>query len=144
MNNHNPLENLEEHFKKINYYSEEYNYCFECSTIQNNYFGAIGAIISIKKNKNIMGYLLNKTEKGICLIPIVADTLTKNKVDLEHFIFIEDKEIENVIIKNEDFTFKKINIALKDKTKFILKTPKKIRNIAYHEINLNKFIDSYK
>jgi len=32
------------------------------------------------KTKKVMGYLVNQTEEGICLIPIVSDTLTKNKV----------------------------------------------------------------
>lgn len=137
------LENLEKYFKGVNCYGE-YNYCFSCSTMQYNMFGAIGALISIKKNKKIMGYLLNKNEKGICLIPIVAETLNRNKIDVEGFIFINNDEIDKVIIKNEELGFKMIKILLKDKTKYVLKTPKKVIKKDYHKINLDKFIELYK
>lgn len=91
-----------------------------------------------------MGYLFNQNDKGICLIPIIADTLSRNKVDIENYIFIKNEDIEKVYIKNEDFIFKKIKIVLKDKSKYIIKTSKKIKNINYHENNLNKFIEMYK
>lgn len=140
----NILENLEEYFKRVNCYGK-YNYCFTCqmdSSILPILFGIVGAVIEIRKNKKIMGYLFNKFDKGICLIPIVGDTLTKNKIDIDNYIFIKEDEIEKIIIKNEDFIFKKIKIILKDKKKYIMKTPKKIKNINYHEENLNKFINS--
>lgn len=139
----NALENLEEYFKKVNCYGKE-NCCFTTSTMQMTQFGIVGALISMKKNKNIMGYLLNKNENGICLIPIIADTLTKNKIDLDNYIFIKNEEIDKVIIKNEEIGFKKIKILLKDKSKYILKTPKKILNADYHKKNLENFIEMYK
>ena len=142
MKDFDTLEKLEEYFKKVNCYGKE-NCCFTCSTIQNTQFGLVGALISIKKNKNVMGYLLNKNENGICLIPIVTDTFTKNKVDLEHYIFIKNEEIDQVIIKNEEIGFKKIKIILKDKTKYVFKTSKKIKNVEYHKTNLDKFIEQY-
>lgn len=139
----NKLENIEEYFKKINCYGN-YNYCFICNTIQSNLFGAIGALISIKKNNNIMGYLLNKNDKGICLIPIIAETLSKNKISLDNYIFINEEEIAEVIIKNEEIGFKKIKIVLKNQTKYVLKTPKRVIKRDYHKINLDKFIEIYK
>lgn len=143
MKDFNTLENLEEYFKKVNCYGDD-NCCFTCSTMQITQFGIIGALISVKKNKKVMGYLLNKNENGICLIPIVMDTFTKNKVDLDNYIFIKDVDIEKVTIKNEEIGFKKIKIELKDKTKYVLKTPKKIINVDYHKINLDRFIEMYK
>lgn len=144
MNDYDTLEKVEEYFKKVNCYGEKYNYCFGCGTIQNMYFGVLGVLISNKINKNIMGYLLNKNEKGICLIPIVIDTFTKNKIEIDNYIFIPDNDIDKVVIKNEDISFKRIKIILKDKTKYILKTPKKIKNVDYHTDNLNKFMGIYK
>lgn len=137
------LENLEEYFKKVNCYGE-YNYCFTTNSMINNMFGAIGALISIKKNKNVMGYLLNKNDKGICLIPIIAETINKNKIDIDNYIFIKEEEIDRVTIKNEEIGFKKIIILLKDKTKYVLKTPKKVIKREYHKVNLDKFIEFYK
>lgn len=142
MNDFNTLDKLEEYFKKVNCYGKD-NCCFTCSTMQITQFGMIGAIVGIKKNKGVMGYLLNKNENGICLIPIIMDTITKNKVDLDNYIFIKEEEIEKVVIKNEEIGFKKIKILLKDKSKYILKTSKKIINVDYHKINLDKFIKMY-
>lgn len=143
MDDINNVETLEEYFKKVNCYGE-YNYCFVCNTIQSSIFGVVGVLIALKRNKNVMGYLLNKNNYGICLIPIIADTLTKNKIDVNHSIFIKEEEIDKVVIKNEEIGFKKIKILLKDKTKYILKTPKKVIKRDYHKINLDKFIEIYK
>lgn len=142
----NTLENLEEYFKKVNCYGE-YNYCFTCQMEQSILpilFGAVGAIIEMKRNKNVMGYLFNKFDKGICLIPIVSDTLTKNKVDIDNYIFIDNNDIEKVIAKNEDIVYKKIKIILKNKKRYTMRTLKKIKNIEYHEINLNNFLSMCK
>lgn len=137
---------VEKYFKKVNCYGE-YNYCFTCQIEQSvlpMLFGAVGALIENIRNKKVMGYLFNKFDKGICLIPIVVDTLTKNKIDIDNYIFIANDDIEKVIIKNEDIVFKKIKIILKNKTKYTMRTTKKIKNIEYHETNLNKFIEMYK
>lgn len=143
MNDLNTLEKLEEYFKQVNCYGKE-NCCFVCSTIQSTQFGLVGAIISMKKNRKIMGYLLNKNENGICLIPIIAATMTKNKIDKNNYIFIKNEEIDKVIIKNEEIGFKRIKIILKDENKYILKAAKKIINVNYHKENLDKFIEIYK
>lgn len=144
MNDYNTLEKIEEYFKKVDCYGKKYNYCFGCGTIQNNYFGAIGTLISIKKNKNILGYLLNKNENGICLIPMLTDTLTKNKIDLDNYIFLPNEIISEVTIKNEFPFLKKIKITLRDGTKYSLRTSRRIVNVDYHKINLDKFIETYK
>lgn len=143
MDDFKTLDKLEEYFKKVNCYGKE-NCCFTCSTRQNYMFGIIGVLISMKKNKNVMGYLLNKNENGICLIPIVAETMSKNKIDLDNYVFIKNEDIDQVIIKNEDIGFKQIKIILKDKSKYILKASKKIINVDYHKINLDRFIEMYK
>lgn len=141
------LEKLEEYFKKVNCYGND-NCCFICNTMPSSLFlsmfGALGGVISVKKNKNVMGYLLNKNENGICLIPIVVDTITKNKVDIDNYIFIKNEDIEKVIIKNEEIGFKKITIILKDKTKYVLKVSKRIIKLDYHKENLDRFIEMYK
>lgn len=142
MNEINTLEKIENIFKDINCYGE-YNYCFSCSTIQNTQFGLLGVLISNKINKNIMGYLLNQTDKGIALIPIVKDTLTKNKLDIDNFTFIKQEDIKTVKFKNENFVYKNIIIILKDNKKIKMQTLKKNKNIEYHEQNLNKFIKFY-
>ncbi len=145
MEDFNTVEKLEEYFKKVNCYGK-YNYCFTCQMEQSILpvlFGAIGGIIAGIKNKNVTGYLFNQFDKGICLIPIVTDTLTKNKVDKDNYIFISNDDIEKVSIKNEDFVFKKIKIILKNKTTYRMKTTKRIKNIEYHETNLNNFIKMY-
>ena len=139
-------EKIEESLKEINCYGE-YNYYFTCQVEQSilpMLFGIVGALIAAAKNNNIMGYIFNKTDKGICLIPIVVDKVNKNKIDLENYIFIKEEDIEKVVIKNEDITFKNIKIVLKDKTKYKMRTSKKIKNIDYHEENLNKVIEIYK
>lgn len=110
MKDFDTLEKLEDYFKKVNCYGNE-NCCFICSTKPSSVFlsmfGALGGWLSVKKNKNVMGYLLNKNENGICLIPIVIDTMTKNKVDLDNYIFIRNEDIVKVSIKNEEIGFKK-------------------------------------
>jgi len=112
--------------------------------MQTPIFGIVGALISMKINKKIMGYLLNKNENGICLIPIVVDTLNRNKIDIENYIFLKNEDIAQVIIKNEAIGFKQIRIILKDRTKYIMKTPTKIHNVDYHKVNLDKFVEMNK
>lgn len=145
MDNFKELANLEKYFKNVNCYGN-YNYCFTCQLESSVLlmFGVVGALIEMKKNKKVMGYLFNQTDTGICLIPIIADTLTKNKIDQENYQFIKQDDIAKVIIKNEDFVFKKIKIILKNQKKIVLKTSNKLKGAPYHENNLNKFIELYK
>ena len=146
MDDLNTLEKIENYFKKVNCYGK-YNYCFSCQkepSLLPIIFGVAGAVASIIKDNKVVGYLFNQNDQWICLIPIVVDTMTKNKIAIEKYVFIKQEDIEKIIIKNEDIKFKKIKIVLKDKTKFVMRTSKKIKNIDYHENNLNKFIGLYK
>lgn len=147
MNECDTSEKLEEYFKKVDCYGKE-NCYFICNTMPSSLFlgmfGTLGGLVSVKKNKNVMGYLLNQNENGICLIPIVAETMTKNRIDVDHYIWIENENIEKITIKNEDIGFKKITIRLKDKTKYALKVSKRIIHLDYHKVNLDKFIEMYK
>lgn len=136
---------LEDHFKKAGAYGT-YNYCFSTqieSSLLPSLFGAVGGVAEVMKNKKVMGYLLNQYDQGICLIPVVADTLTKNKIDDENPIIINQDKIDKVVIKN-DLNGYLIRITLKDKTKYRLRTLKKIKKVPYHEKNLNQFIKIYK
>lgn len=140
------LEKLEAYFKEVNGYGKE-NCCFLANTIPSSIllamFGALGGYLATKKNKNVMGYLCNRNENGFCLIPIVSDTLTKNKVAIEQAIFLKHEEIEKVTLKNEDIGFKKITIRLKDKNKYVLKVAKKIVKLDYQKKNLDRLIEMY-
>ena len=140
MDDFNTLEKIEEYLKQANCYGE-YNYCFTAQpedTIGDAIlmcFGAIGgAIMGAKKSKRTIGYILNKNEKGIGIIPIEK---------IQKALFLNNEDIEKVKIKY-DTIGKLIKIKMKDKTKYRFKTAIKIKNIDYHEINLKKFIESYK
>ena len=95
------------------------------------------------RRKNISGYLLNQTEKGICLIPINAE-FRKNTIDIEHYIIINQNDIKEVKIKSQEILYIKIQILLKDGTKYIMTTNKKIRSMPMHGENVAKFVKIYK
>lgn len=142
----NKLTELEEYFKSVNCYGK-YNNCFTCQTdwsILPSMFGLMGlVIVSIadKNNKGISGYLVNQFDRGICLIPVIYDTLYhENKIDIDNYIFIPTYDIKKISVKNEDFVYKRIKIILNNKTKYSIKTINKTKNADFHEINLNKFI----
>lgn len=148
MDEFNTLEKIEECLKKSNCYGE-YNYCFTVQpedTISDAILmslGAIGgAILGAKKSKGTIGYILNKNEKGIAVIPI-EKVKGKQKVAIEKALFLNNDDIDKVKVKR-DTIGKLIKIKMKDKTKYGFKTARKIKNIDYHEINLNKFIESYR
>lgn len=52
-------------------------------------FGAVGAMAEIKRNKGVQGYLVNKNEQGIVLIPIVTQGMWKTRADLENYVVLE-------------------------------------------------------
>lgn len=148
MNEFDTLEKLEKYLKQANFYGK-YNYCF---TVQPEdkigdailmSFGAIGgAILGAKKSKGTIGYILNKNENGIGIIPIEKDD-RKQKVVIEKSLFLKNEDIDKVKIKY-DTIGKLIRIKMKDKTKYGFKTARAIKNIDYHKVNLDKFIESYK
>lgn len=70
------LEKIEEYLKRADCYGD-YNYCFvvqpedTVSDVILMCFGAIGgAIAGVRKATGTIGYIFNKNEKGIGLIPI--------------------------------------------------------------------------
>lgn len=144
------LENVENLFKRINRFGNEYNYCFgtfippSLLSISLMSIGAVGGIIeATRKKKNINGYIVNKNERQICLIPLVIDDNKVMQIDIDGFIDIKPEEIKSIKIKNEDFAYKVITIILNDKTKYLMKTAKKIKGFDYHKDNLKKFIEIY-
>ncbi len=148
MDEFNTIKKIEEYLKQANCYGE-YNYCFTVQpedTIADAIlmcFGAIGgAIAGARKSKGTIGYILNKNEKGIGIIPI--ERIGKEqKVALTKTILLKNEDIDKVSIKY-DTIGKLIRIKMKDKSKYGFKTARKIKNVDYHETNLNKFIESYK
>lgn len=65
------------------------------------------------------------------------------QIDIDKFIDIRPEDIKSIKIKNEDFIYKVITITLNDKTKYVMKTAKKIKGADYHKDNLKKFIEIY-
>lgn len=148
MDEFNTLEKIEEYLKQADFYGK-YNYCFTVQpedTIADAIlmcFGLVGgAIAGARKSKGTIGYILNKNENGIGIIPIEKIKKEQNVV-LSKAIFLKNEDVEKVSIKY-DTMGKLIRIKMKDKTKYGFKTARKIKNVDYHEINLNKFIESYK
>lgn len=74
------------------------------------------------KRKNIIGYFLNKNEKGICLIPMILGNNKTLQIDIDNYISINENEIRKIKIKNEDIVYKAITIILNNHTKYNLKT----------------------
>lgn len=144
------LENVENLFKRIKRFGNEYNYCFgtfippSLSSITLSSMGIVGGIIEATRQKNkVTGYIVNKNEKEICLIPLVIDDNRVMQIDIDGFIDIKPEDIKSIKIKNEDFVYKVITIILNDKTKYVMKTAKKIKGFDYHKDNLKKFIEIY-
>ncbi len=148
MDHFDTLEKLEEYIKQANFYGT-YNYCFTVQpedTIKDAvlmFLGAIGgAIAGARRSKGTIGYILNKNENGIGIIPI-ENVQKEESIVLEKAFFLKNEDIDQVKIKY-DTIGKLIKIKMKDKTKYGFKTARAIKNIDYHKENLDKFIDSYK
>lgn len=143
---YNNLENVENLFKRINRFGNEYNYCFGCfvpPSLLPMTLGAIGGIIETSKRKNITGYFVNKNKEGICLIPLIVDDNKIIQIDIDGYIDIKSEKIKSVKIRSEDFIYKRITITLNDETKYIMMSAKKIKGANYHKTNLNSFIQAY-
>lgn len=150
MNHFDTLEKLTAYLKQANCYGE-YNYCFTAqkqekvnSALMGIFGGALGGIVAHKLNESkTIGYILNKNEKEIAILPIIGDI--KNPiVDIDNILFLNNDNIDKVIIKKDGFNFKIIKIFLKNQEEFSFRTANKIKNIDYHEMNLNNFIECYK
>lgn len=150
MDNFDTLEKLIAYLKQANCYGE-YNYCFTAqkqekvnSALMGIFGGALGGAVAHKLNDSkAIGYILNKNEKGIAILPIIGDI--KNPIeDVDNLLFLNDEDIDKVVIKKDGFSFKIIKIVLKNKEEYSFRMANKIKNIDYHETNLNKFIEYYK
>lgn len=150
MDNFNTLEKLIAYLKQANCYGE-YNYCFTAqkqekvnSALMGIFGGALGGAVAHKLNDSkAIGYILNKNENGIAILPIIGDI--KNPiVDIDNMLFLNNEDIDKVVIKKDGFSFKIIKIVLKNKEEYSFRMANKIKNIDYHEANLNKFIECYK
>ena len=84
------LENVENLFKRINRFGNEYNYCFSTFKPQSALpiaLGAVGGLIEVAKQKNnISGYFVNKNENEICLIPVILDDHRVMQIDINGVI----------------------------------------------------------
>lgn len=150
MDNFDTLEKLIAYLKQANCYGK-YNYCFTAqkqekvnSALMGIFGGALGGAIAHKLNDNkAIGYILNKNEKGIAILPIIGDI--KNPiVDVDNLLFLNNEDIDKVVIKKDGFSFKIIKIVLKNKEEYSFRMANKIKNIDYHEENLIHFIECYK
>lgn len=150
MDNFDTLEKLIAYLKQANCYGE-YNYCFTAqkqekvnSALMGIFGGALGGAVAHKLNDSkAIGYILNKNENGIAILPIIGDI--KNPiVDIDNMLFFNNNDIDKIIIKKDGFSFKIVKIILKNKEEFSFRMANKIKNIDYHEVNLNKFIECYK
>lgn len=141
------LENVENLFKRINRFGNEYNYCFGTFIPPSALpivLGAVGGLIEAARQKNnVSGYFVNKNEREICLIPVITDDNRVMQIDIDGYIDIKPEDIRNIKIKNEDFIYKRITITLNDKTKYVMTTAKKIKGSDYHKENVKKFIEMY-
>lgn len=141
------LENVENLFKRINRFGNEYNYYFGTFKPQSPLpiaLGAVGGLIEAARQKNnVSGYFINKNEREICLIPVITDDNRIIQIDIDGYIDIKPEDIKNIKIKNEDFIYKRITITLNDKTKYVMTTAKKIKGSDYHKENVKRFIEMY-
>lgn len=141
------LENVENLFKRINRFGNEYNYCFGTFIPPSALpivLGAVGGLIEAARQKNnVSGYFVNKNEREICLIPVITDDNRVMQIDIDGYIDIKPEDIRNIKIKNENFIYKRITITLNDKTKYVMTTAKKIKGSDYHKENVKKFIEMY-
>jgi len=140
---------VEEYLKNANCYGK-YNYYFICYVDSeiSLLLGLIGALLNIRQNKisqnkKVVGCILNQTDIGIYLIPIIPATLTPDKPDQINKQFIKQEDIAKITIKKENYYNRKIIISLNNNQKIILRTKKRIKHTAYHKENLNKFIKLY-
>lgn len=168
MEEFNSIESVTELFRRINCVGEEN--CFFISYVNNNMGdasmiggilggaigGAIGAAIDSKNNATIFnckGFLVNQTEKGIALIALDyngiswSNPIKKMKAQVDSYMFIEQEDIEKVIIKNANLisaVTKNVTIILKNTTRINLMVNKKEKYIPYHEENFARFMSKYK
>ena len=106
-------------------------------------FGAVGALAENKRNQGVQGYLLNRNERGIVLIPIVSQGLWKNRTDFENYVMLEANDISEVKVK-KDFMYWRIHIMTKNHVKYQLRVIAKVKGEPRHEANVKAFIALYR
>lgn len=151
MDNFNTLEKMYSYLKEAGCFGE-YNYCFTAKKqekvnqgLMGIFGGAVGGAISHKLNNSSeeIGYIINKNDKGIAILPIIGNIISPI-VDTSDLVFLNNDDINKVIIKRDGFCFKIIKIILNNNEKLCFRMANKIKNVDYHETNLNKFIECYK
>jgi len=125
--------------------------------------GAVGAIVANAVAKSMVshdaftnllydGFLINKTEAGIGLIPLNNDgvmwlaSTEKLRANTNLSFFIKNEEIESVKIKNLallNSKIKSIKITFTDGFKLRLIVRMKDKFISYTESNFPSFMQSY-
>lgn len=106
--------------------------------------GAVGGLIEANRSKNkLNSFIVNKNERGICLIPIYIDNKRVMQIDLDGYIDIKNEDIESVKITWIDLSWKKVTITLKDQRKYVMHVAKKIKRFDYHKGNFQKFMALY-
>lgn len=138
------ITDIEEYFKQIQQLGME-PVCFatqmEPSLLSS--FGAIGALAENKRNQGVQGYLLNKNEHGIVLIPIMSQGVWKNRVAVENYVLLATEAISEVRVK-KDFMYWRIHITMKDQSDYRLRVIAKVKGEPRHEANVQAFIAYYR
>ena len=124
-------------------------------------FGAVGGALGaaaafssgmVEGMKNYDGLLINQTENGLGIIPLVTQgvqlILNPDKMVAEpnRFFFIPNQYIASIIVKKFNIFNKKtqkVRIKLTDGTEFKLLAHVSEKNISYQESNFAKFMNKY-
>ena len=151
------LEKVKELFEKVDFIGEENCFIYALTNTQKPApSGLLGGMVAgmeaAQKNRGWSGYLINKTEKGIGLIPLKSKSTFVIKPEnmipqLDKFILIDNGNIESVKIKKLGFispVAKTVDIKIKNDEDFNLVVRNKEKLIPYHEENFAKFIEIYK
>lgn len=107
------LEKVKELFEKVDFIGEENCFIYALTNTQKPApSGLLGGMVAgmeaAQKNRGWSGYLINKTEKGIGLIPLKSKSTFVIKPEnmipqLDKFILIDNDNIESVKIKKLGF-----------------------------------------
>lgn len=104
-------------------------------------------------NRKCDGYLINYTECGLGMIPLDANGVmlswnpSKLKADSNAYYFIENSNIESIIVKNSSIfnsKVKSIKLTLIDNKSLNLVAKTQESSLPYHESNFAIFSEKYK
>ena len=119
--------------------------------------GALGAAAAFSQGmvdgmQNYDGLLINQTENGLGIIPLVTKGVQlmlnpdKMEANIDRFFFIPNQYITSITVKKFNIFNKKtqkVGISLTDGTEFKLLAHVSEKNIPYQELNFNKFMNKY-